>query len=114
MSEIHHSQHSEKSLEGSVVRPNDARELAKAIDLALDYRGDITVELKSGECIEGYLFDRNADHGNAYIELFLAGTPDKQTIEYSTIAAIIFSGEDTASGKSWDAWIKKKREEENK
>ena len=114
MSEIHHSQSPEKSIEGSVVRPATAMELAKAIDLAFDYRGDVTIELKSGERVEGYVFDRNADHSNPYIELFLAGKPGKQIIEYSNIAAIIFSGEDTASGKSWEAWIQKKREDEKK
>ena len=32
--------------------------LADGIEQAFDYRGDVTVTLASGECIEGYIFDR--------------------------------------------------------
>ena len=31
----------------------------------------------------------------------------KLTIPYSEIAALAFTGRDTAAGKSWEAWMKK-------
>ena len=34
-------------------------------------------------------------------------TTDKLKIRYSEIGGIAFTGRDTASGKSWDAWVKK-------
>ena len=33
-------------------------ELAEAVEEAFDYRGDVTIELKTGERLEGYIFDR--------------------------------------------------------
>lgn len=113
MSEIHHSLNSEKRLEGSIFRPKTPMELARVIDLAFDYRGDVTIELKSGECVTGYVVDRKATQLEPCIELLSVDNPNKKTIEYFEIAAISFSGEDTAFGKSWEAWIKKK-EEDNK
>jgi hypothetical protein len=36
--------------------------------------------------------------------------PDKVRIAYSEIAALAFTGKDTAAGKSFAAWVKKYRE----
>jgi len=44
--------------------------------------------------------------------LFPADRPDaRQIIRYSEIASIAFTGEDTANGKSWEAWVSKKESE---
>lgn len=96
------------SLEGRVFRPATPEELAGAIELAFDYRGDITVELKSGDRVIGYLFNRTATGDQPTIELFPATSSGTMTIPYSEIAAIAFTGEDTATGKSWEAWMAKK------
>ena len=34
------------------------RGIRAALEKAFDYRGDLTITLKSGEKIEGYLYDR--------------------------------------------------------
>ncbi|HAP41663.1 MAG TPA: hypothetical protein DCQ94_18180 [Nitrospira sp.] len=96
------------SLEGRVFRPATPEELAGAIELAFDYRGDITVELKSGDRVIGYLFNRASTGDQPTIELFPATSNGTMTIPYSEIAAIAFTGEDTATGKSWEAWMAKK------
>ncbi len=99
------------SLEGRTFRPATPAELSEAIELAFDYRGDITVELKSGDRVLGYLFNRTATGDQPTIELFPATSSGTMTIPYSEIAAIAFTGEDTATGKSWEAWIAKKDSE---
>ncbi len=99
------------SLEGRVFRPESLGELGEAIELAFDYRGDITVELKSGDRVTGYLFNRTATGTQPTIELFPSTSSGTMTIPYSEIAAIAFTGEDTATGKSWEAWIAKKDSE---
>ena len=104
----------EKSLEHTRLCPQSSAELARAIDLAFDYRGDVTLELKTGSMIEGYLFSRILDHPEPFVEVYLKGQLEKCLIKYAEIAAIIFSGDDTALGKSWEAWIKKKKEEDRK
>ena len=108
------SSHPEKSLEHTRLCPQSSEELARAVDLAFDYRGDVTVELKSGSLIEGYMFSRVSDHPEPFIELYLKGQMEKCVVKYAEIAGITFSGVDTALGTSWEAWIKKKKEEHQK
>ncbi|MCX5724654.1 MAG: hypothetical protein NTX84_09115 [Nitrospirae bacterium] len=99
------------SLEGRVFRPASFAELAEAVELALDYRGDVTVSLKSGESFVGYLFNRNINGSESYLELLPSNSPDARLVRYDQIAAIAFTGEDTATGKSWETWIAKKESE---
>jgi hypothetical protein len=104
----------EKDLQGSVLRPNSDQELCAAVDQAFDYRGDVTVELKSGECILGYVFARTKTDSRADLEVFPTDKPGQIIIQYADIAAITFSGKDTAFGQSWESWIQKKKEEGKK
>jgi hypothetical protein len=99
------------SLEGRVFTPNSAADIAEAVELAFDYRGDVTVTLRSGESIAGYIYNRQVAPTDSYLELFPADRPDAQRIPYSDIATIAFTGEDTANGKSWETWVSKKESE---
>lgn len=95
-------------LEGRVFRPRTPDELTEAIEDAFDYRGDVTIELTSGVTVEGYLFDRNADAPEASVHLFPKDDPGLRSIPYGEVRSIAFTGKDTASGKSWEAWVAKK------
>lgn len=97
-------------LEGRTFRPSTPAELAEAVELAFDYRGDITVALTSGERIVGYLFNREATGPRPTLQLYPESGGMRQ-IAYAEVASIAFSGEDTASGKSWEAWVTKKESE---
>lgn len=99
------------SLEGRVFRPTSAAETAEAVDLAFDYRGDVTLCLTSGDSIVGYLFNRQVADADSYIEIFPADNPAPRRIPYDVIATIAFTGEDTANGKSWEIWVSKKESE---
>ncbi|MEO6112380.1 MAG: hypothetical protein ABIQ24_11235, partial [Nitrospiraceae bacterium] len=79
-----------------------------AVELAFDYRGDVTVSLKSGESLSGYLFNRQVNGSDSYLEVFPSDSSGARHIRYDQIAAIAFTGEDTATGKSWETWIAKK------
>jgi hypothetical protein len=99
------------SLEGRVFRPATDAELSEAVELAFDYRGDVTLELSSGEMVLGYLFNRSVtDHGPTIEVIPTKGEPAR-TIPYADVRSIAFSGEDTANGKSWEAWVAKKETE---
>lgn len=104
----------EKDLQGSVFRPTSEEELSEVVDQAFDYRGDVTLELKSGESIVGYVFGRTNNDTRADLELFPTDKPGQITIQYADIAAMTFSGKDTALGQSWESWIQKKKEEGKK
>lgn len=96
------------SLEGKIFRPSNPKELAEAVEQAFDYRGDITLVLTSGATIEGYLFNRTPTGSRPFLQMFPKGQSSERVIEYANIVSIAFSGKDTASGKSWEAWVEKK------
>lgn len=95
-------------LEGRVFRPSTQAELAEAVEQAFDYRGDVTVTLASGETVEGYLFNRVADGPRPSIHIYPKSVSGARQFAYAELTAIAFTGEDTASGKSWEAWVTKK------
>jgi len=99
------------SLEGRLFTPNSTVEITEAVELAFDYRGDVTLTLRSGDSVTGYIYNRHTGTADPYLELFSADRPDAQRIPYGDIATIAFTGEDTANGKSWETWVSKKESE---
>ena len=95
-------------LEGRLFRPRTPVELAEAIEAAFDYRGDVTLELREGGKVEGYLFNRQSAGPSPSVELFVEGSAGSRQIAYGDIVAIAFTGSDTASGKTWETWVAKK------
>lgn len=98
-----------ENLQGQVWPAETEEDLRTGLEKAFDYRGDVTVTKKDGTVLEGYLFDRKSGvtlH-DSYIRIMPQNTTDRIKVRYSEIAGIAFTGRDTASGKSWDAWVKK-------
>lgn len=95
------------SWEGRVFRLENQAELFELMEAAFDYRGDVTLELQDGSRLEGYVFNRESRGAEPYIQMFPKGGSGVKTITYREIVAIEFTGEDTAFGKSWEAWIAK-------
>jgi len=98
----------EGSLQGKVFRPTTSKELAEAVELVFDYRGDVTLRLTSGETIEGYVFNRQGSGPRPVVQVFPKKADGLREIPYTDIVSLAFTGEDTASGKSWEAWVAKK------
>jgi hypothetical protein len=98
-----------EQLEGWVPELATAAEVREALEKAFDYRGDITVTRKDGSTVEGYLYDRSngTTLQDSYIRIIPTKDRTRVTIAYSDIAALAFSGRDTAAGKTFDAWVKK-------
>jgi hypothetical protein len=98
-----------QNLQGWVPEVASENELREALEKAFDYRGDITLTRKDGSVIEGYLFDRRT--GTTLNDSVVRVIPNNQRVKvsvlYSDIAALAFTGRDTAAGKSWEAWVKK-------
>ena len=96
-------------LQGRIFESISDDELREALEKAFDYRGDVTIQLKDGGSVEGYIFDRRtgATLADSFVRLFPKGDPNKRTVAYSQIAGLAFTGRDTAAGKSWEAWLKK-------
>jgi hypothetical protein len=100
------------NLEGWVPDVADENELRGALEKAFDYRGDVTITLKSGERIEAYIFNRltGPTLAESYVQYFAPGAADKRKIGYADIARLEFSGADRAAGKHWEAWVKSYKE----
>jgi hypothetical protein len=98
-----------ENLEGWIPALASDGEIREALEKAFDYRGDITITRKDGSQIVGYLFDRR--QGSSLVDSFVRIIPSnastKVNIAYSDIAALTFSGRDTAAGKTFEAWVKK-------
>ena len=101
----------DQSPEGQQFNFEDAEIRNKVIELAFDYRGDVTLELRSGERLEGYVYHRNSQEPNPSLRIFPKNQAGTRDVEYKDILSIVFSGEDTAFGKSWEDWHNKKQKD---
>ena len=98
-----------EEIQGWVPELAGEAELRDALEKAFDYRGDVTITRKDGSKVEGYIFDRRAGATleNSVVRLIPQNLHEKISIPYSDIAALAFTGRDTAAGKSWEAWVSK-------
>ena len=98
-----------EAIEGWIPDLASEAELRDALEKAFDYRGDVTITRTDGTRVEGYIFDRRSGPtlDDSVVRLILQNSAEKISIAYSNIAALAFSGRDTAAGKSWEAWVRK-------
>ncbi len=100
-----------ENLQGWIPQLATEADIRAVIEKAFDYRGDVTITRKNkdGSQITGYLFDRRIGPTleSSIVRLMLATSNERPAIPYSEIAAIAFTGRDTAAGKSYEAWVKK-------
>jgi len=97
-----------EKLEGWVPELASDEDLKDALEKAFDYRGDVTLTLKSGEKIEAYIFNRHtgAALAESYVQYFTPNASEKRKVSYDQIARLEFSGKDRAAGKHWEDWVK--------
>ena len=92
----------------SVDLADDAKTF-EVLEQAFDYRGDVTLTLKDGRTIAGYLFDRRKGKSLSDSSIRIMGpvSDEKITVKYADIKHIAFSDRDPAAGKSFETWVKK-------
>jgi hypothetical protein len=98
-----------ETLEGWIPALASDAEIREALEKAFDYRGDVTITRKDGSQIVGYLFDRRSGSSlaDSFVRIIPSNSPTKINIAYSDIAALAFTGRDTAAGKTFEAWVRK-------
>ena len=106
--------------QGMTFGSDDPQRLSAALRMAFDYRGDVTLELRDGRTLEGYIYDRRTKPSPAVRILLRDPTSsggsegeaqDRLLIEDHEIATLVISGKDTAAGKSFENWIKRYAEQ---
>jgi hypothetical protein len=97
-----------EKLEGWIPELASDEDLREALEKAFNYRGDVSITLKSGERIEAYIFNRRTGGSLAesWVQCFAHNSPEKRRISYADIARLEFSGKDRAAGKHWEDWVK--------
>jgi hypothetical protein len=102
-----------ENLEGWIPELATEAEVREALEKAFDYRGDVTLTRKDGTTVEGYLYDRRSEPTLEASLVRIIPTPkpgvpvERVMVSYAEIAALQFTGRDTAAGKTFEAWIKK-------
>lgn len=106
-----------ENLEGWIPALASEAEVRDALEKAFDYRGNVTITRKDGSSVEGYLYDRRTAATLAESVVRLIPSPPKGAgagatiqrlmIPYADVAALQFSGRDTAAGKTFEAWVRK-------
>lgn len=98
-----------ETIEGWIPELVSESDLREALETAFDYRGDVTLTTKDGRKLEGYIFDRvsGSTLATSFVRLLPKDSGPRVKIPYADIAALAFTGRDTAAGKSWEAWVRK-------
>lgn len=98
-----------EQLEGWIPSLASDAEIRQALEKAFDYRGDVTLTLKDGNVVHGYIFDRRTGTNlqDSAVRVMPSDQRTKLTISYADIAALAFTGRDNAAGKTFEAWVKK-------
>lgn len=100
----------DQNLQGFHASASEREAFEKAVELAVDYRGDVTITVTdTDESIEGFVFDvKRTDSPETTLLRYIAkGEDGRSSIPFSRISAIEFTGKDTAAGRSFETWMKK-------
>ncbi len=94
---------------GPRIDRKDPAAFEAALEAARDFRGDVTVELRDGTAVEGFLYDRKPGPTEAdrMVRLLPKDGGTRQSISEASIAAIAYTGKDAAAGKTWENWVKR-------
>jgi len=78
-----------------------ANDLERQIEAAFDYRGHVTITLKSGERVVGYVYNRQFVDPKLreapFLEMFLAGSGERRKFSLEGIDAVALTGQDYAA-----------------
>ncbi len=96
-----------EKLEGWVPELANENDLRKALEKAFDYRGDVTLTLKSASGSRRTSSTAiPVNTGRFVCAVLHAECTREASISYAEIARLEFSGKDRAAGKHWEDWVK--------
>ena len=87
-----------ENLEGWIPSLATDDEIRAAFEKAFDYRGDVTLTLKNGSSVEGYIFDRRSNGktlADCVVRLFPKTEDRKVSVSYADVARVELHGSAT-------------------
>ncbi|MCA9319360.1 MAG: hypothetical protein KDB53_01430 [Planctomycetes bacterium] len=76
------------------------------LERAFDYRGDVTLTLRDGQVLVGYLSNLDLRAAEPWCDVFPADVEaPKKRIPLTDVQSVELSGRDPADGRSWEAWV---------
>ena len=106
MADFEPPEHPKPPLEDQRLEITDSATRREAVATAFDYRGDVTLHLDDGRELVGYVFDRRFEPEPGTLRMMLTAG-GRETVALDQLRAVVFSGRDTAAGKSWETWVRK-------
>lgn len=91
---------------GMAVDGSDPALLDEALRLAFDYRGDVTLHVRSGRVVDGFIYDRRTKPNRA-VRLLVRDSEERLVVADSEILRLEVTGKDTAAGKTFENWVKR-------
>ena len=101
----------EPSLEGWDPAQDGAVDVPAVVDLAFDYRGNVTIDRADGASVGGYVANRDARAARPFLDYFDLEGRGPFRLAYAEVANIRFTGKDTAKGNSYEAYQRRKAAE---
>ncbi len=98
------------SYEGWTPELTTPEQVSKAIAIALDFRGDVTLHTSDGKEITGFVFNTEPRKKEPYLDIFPKGKSEKTRLPYGAVTGISFASFDPAAGRSWGTWVRKYNE----
>ncbi len=98
----------QKSLLGWTPVIGDGLTVDEVAEYAFQYRGDVTIERADGEELIGYVYNRDSTARTPFMSMYRTSDDADVTVPYGEIRAIRFTGRDTAVGKSYEAWQRRR------
>ncbi|MBI4424516.1 MAG: hypothetical protein HY554_12350 [Elusimicrobia bacterium] len=93
--------------------PTPSNELERQVEAAFDFRGHVTIAFKSGETVEGFLFNR--EYANPltaeenYIDVILKDSDQRRRYPIAALESVRLTGADHAAGNSFEDYLKKQK-----
>ena len=87
---------------------SEADDVPALVERAFRFRGDVTITTADGGETTGYLYNRDAAGPEPYAQLFESAGGRDLRLPYASIAAIRFTGRDTASGKHFETFQRRR------
>ena len=100
---------SHEKMQGRIPDLATQDDLLAALEKAFDYRGDVTITRKDGsKSKDTFSIAELPPHSPIPLSAFSPKTPIRSfQFRFPISVRLEFTGRDTASGKSWEAWVKK-------